>query len=313
VPDDDAGGSPAAPTPANPAASPRPGRPPRRAAAILLTWGVVGLVLVIVVVLVVVKLTSSSSPPGTAPLASPLPAAVTQQVTNIPASVYDAVGITSPSVAVTPPTVVGGGTVWTVDGKPGVLYVGAEFNPFCAAQRWAIVAALSRFGKFAGLQATQSSSTDVFGDTQTVTFAGATFTSRYVTVDLREHYGNVQNSSGTGWTVLDPLTADEVALADRYDVPRYTGAATKGQAVPFTDIADRVVAGTSYSPSILQGLTTTQIAAGLSAPKDPVTQAIVASANYLSASVCSVDGDQPASVCTSRGVDDASKALGLAS
>ncbi|HEY1734502.1 MAG TPA: DUF929 family protein [Acidimicrobiales bacterium] len=305
--DDVAGESPA-PTP-----SPRPARAPRRATTILLTWGVVGLVLVIVVVLVVIKLTSSSTPPGTAPLASPLPAAVTQQLTHIPAAVYDAVGVTSPSVAVTPPTVVAGRSVWTVNGKPGVLYVGAEFNPFCAAQRWAIVAALARFGKFAGLQTTQSSSTDVFGDTQTVTFASATFTSRYVTVALRERYGNVQNSSGTGWAVLDRLTGTEAAVTNRYDTPQYTGAATKGQSVPFMDVANRVVAGTSYSPSILQGLTTSQIATGLSTSKDPVTQAIVASANYLSASICSVDGYRPASVCTSRGVADASKALGLAS
>lgn len=304
--DDDPGASPA-PTP-----PPRPARAPRRATTTLLTWGVVGLVLVIVVVLVVIKLTSSSPPPGTAPLASPLPSGVTQQLAHIPAAVYDAVGVTSPSVAVTPPTVVAGRSVWTVDGKPGVLYVGAEFNPFCAAQRWAVVAALARFGKFAGLQTTQSSSTDVFGDTQTVTFAGATFTSRYVTVAFREHYGNVQNSSGTGWAVLDRLTGTEAAIANRYDTPQYTGAATKGQSVPFMDIANQVVAGTSYSPSILQGLTTSQIATGLSTPKDPVTQAIVASANYLSASVCSVDGDRPASVCTSRGVADASKVLGLA-
>src|SRR4051812_14747932 len=32
----------------------------------------------------------------------------------------------------------------TADGKPLVLYVGAEYCPFCAAQRWAMVQALSR-------------------------------------------------------------------------------------------------------------------------------------------------------------------------
>ena len=34
----------------------------------------------------------------------------------------------------------------TADGKPKVLYVGAEYCPFCAAERWPMVVALSRFG-----------------------------------------------------------------------------------------------------------------------------------------------------------------------
>ncbi len=33
-------------------------------------------------------------------------------------------------------------------GKPEVLFVGAEFCPFCAAERWPLIVALSRFGHF---------------------------------------------------------------------------------------------------------------------------------------------------------------------
>jgi hypothetical protein len=44
-----------------------------------------------------------------------------------------------------------------------------------------------------------------------------------------------------------------------------------------------------------------------------VTQAIIASANYLSAGTCAIDGQQPASVCTSKGVTAASKSLKLTS
>ena len=223
-------------------------------------------------------------------------------------------GVTSPSVAVTPPKVVSRPTrSGRSTASPGSSTSAPSSARSARPQRWALVASLSRFGKFAGLQndAVQLERT-VFGNTQTVTFADATFTSRYVTVALRERYSNVQNSSGTGWAVLERSTGTRCRLTNRYDTPRYTGAATKGQAVPFMDIGNRVIAGTSYSPSILQGLTTSQIATGLSTPKDPVTQAIVASANYLSASVCSVDGEQPASVCTSQGVTAAAKALGLA-
>ncbi len=38
--------------------------------------------------------------------------------------------------------------------------MGAEYCPFCAAQRWAMVNAFSRFGTFTGLTTTHSSSTD---------------------------------------------------------------------------------------------------------------------------------------------------------
>ena len=33
-------------------------------------------------------------------------------------------------------------------GKCLVFFMGAEFCPFCAAERWAIVGALDRFGKW---------------------------------------------------------------------------------------------------------------------------------------------------------------------
>ncbi len=90
------------------AAAPRrsPGGPapgPRRSPTALLTWGAVALVLIVVVVLVVVKLTGTSSPSASGATAQPVPAQIEQQVTNIPASVYNTVGVSSPTVAVSPP------------------------------------------------------------------------------------------------------------------------------------------------------------------------------------------------------------------
>src|SRR5205823_15010475 len=43
-------------------------------------------------------------------------------------------------------------------GKPEVLYIGAEYCPFCAAERWSLVYALARFGTFKGLLLSTSSS-----------------------------------------------------------------------------------------------------------------------------------------------------------
>ena len=39
----------------------------------------------------------------------------------------------------------------TSAGKPEVLYVATEYCPFCAAQSWPLIIALSHFGQFSGL------------------------------------------------------------------------------------------------------------------------------------------------------------------
>src|SRR6266568_183753 len=52
------------------------------------------------------------------------------------------------------------GPLLTASGKPEIVYVGAEYCPFCAAERWALSVALSRFGSFSGLRLIHSSSTD---------------------------------------------------------------------------------------------------------------------------------------------------------
>ena len=96
-------------------------------------------------------------------------------VTNIPASVYNKVGVTSPTVAVTPPTVISGQPPMTLNGKsPAMLYYGAEYCPYCAAERWAMTAALSRFGTWSNLKITASSHTDVDPETHTFSYYGAT-------------------------------------------------------------------------------------------------------------------------------------------
>ena len=63
-----------------------------------------------------------------------------------------------------------------------------------------------------------------------------------------------------------------------------------------------VVAGSSFSPSVLGGLSQDQIVTDLSLPTSPVAQAILASANEITAAICSATGDRPAAVCSTRGV-----------
>jgi len=300
------------PRPAPQAPPPDPDAVTRRPATSLLAWGTVALVLVIVIVLVVIKITGGpvAPTPTTVPAPTPAPPAVVKAVTSIPASVYDAVGVKSTDAAVTPPTLLHGQPDLTSGGKPEIVFVGDEFSPYCAAERWPIVAALSRFGTFGTtLDAMQSGSVEVFPGTPTFTFVDTHYRSRYLSALLVEHYGNKKNSAGTAYSVLEPLTPEIKTLLARYD--RSTSA-SPGGIVPFVDIANQaVVAGGELSPAVLQQLSANDIATGLSDPHAPATQAIVAAANYLSATICEADGEQPARVCTSAGVRAATSALGL--
>lgn len=277
----------------------------------LLTWGTVALVLLIVVVLVVAKLTGStpSTTSNTAAPPQPAPAAVVAAVTKIPATVYDTVGVTSSVAMVTPPTVVHGQAPLDYGGKPGVLFVGSEFCPFCAAERWAVAAALSRFGRFTVLPQSESGSQEVFASTPTFTFDGARYESRYIGTDFVETYSDARDSTGTGYGPLEQLTRGQRAL-----LRRYRRSSSPTAVAPFLDVDNQAVqVGGLFSPAVLQQLSMSQIATGLADPKDPATQAIVAAANYLSAAICDADGGRPASVCTSKGVQAAQAAMHPAS
>ncbi len=290
-----------------------PTKAQRRSTSTLLTWGAVALVIVIVAVLVIVKLTGSSTPSGGGNAYEPAPATIVKQVTQIPASVYDTVGVTAPVTQITPPTQTTGQAPLTFKdstgaSKPGVLYLGAEYCPYCAAERWAVIASLSRFGTFTGLGLTASSTSDVYPGTPSFTFYKSTMSSDHLVFKGIEQYTNIPTASG-GYTALVNPTAAELALVEKFDTAKFIPNGQTG-AIPFMTIGNQfLVSGASYSPSILNGLTREQIASGLSDPTNPVTQAIVATSNYISASICKITGGQPANVCTSKGVQAAAKAM----
>ena len=81
----------------------------------------------------------------------------------------------------------------TVDGKPKIVFVGAEYCPFCAAERWSMIYWLSQFGTFKGLTQIQSSSTDIYPDTNTFTFYKSSYTSQYVDFNPNEVEDRDQN------------------------------------------------------------------------------------------------------------------------
>jgi hypothetical protein len=56
------------------------------------------------------------------------------------------------------------GSPYLSNGKPVVLYIGAEFCQYCAIERWALIMALMRFGNFTSLHYMTSAPSE--GDTR---------------------------------------------------------------------------------------------------------------------------------------------------
>src|SRR5689334_13052133 len=152
---------------------------------IMITVGSTLVVLVIVAVFVVVKLAqgSPSSSGNSSTTGTLLPASVSSQVTGVPATTLDRVGKGAvPAFTQGQPALIAGsGAPLTSGGKPQMLYIGAEFCPYCAATRWSMAIALSRFGTLTTpLRGIHSSSTDTDPNTATLTFYKTGYTSKYL-------------------------------------------------------------------------------------------------------------------------------------
>jgi hypothetical protein len=263
-----------------------------------LTSASVGVVVIVLIVIVLVNQVGGSV---NATQNTPLSATVASAVLHPNPSVIQSVGSGSqPGEMVRLP---GNTVLRDSSGKPMVVYVGAEYCPFCAAERWSMVYWLSQFGTFKGLSEIRSSSTDVYPNTSSFTFYRSSYTSS--SVDF------------SGFEILDRnsnklMTASALAqsLFTKYDTPPYT---TQAAGFPFIDIGGLyVLYSTSYTPNLLANLTWDQIAAKLSNPNDPVTKAIVGNANIMTAATCIATGDVPASVCSSstiQAIEPALKAL----
>ena len=273
---------------------------------IYIASGSIIVVLVIVLVFVVVKLNSSSKVTDTSsngPTGSALSSLIST-TTSVPASTLDAVGSGSGQVYAKPIQPITG-TLLTENGKPEMLYIGAEYCPYCAAERWALIVALSRFGTFTGLSTVHSArqngagENEPYPDTPTWTFVHATYTSQYLTFTPVETFTNIPDSANKGYTPLQTPTSAEEALLVKYDVPPLVPAGYQG-AIPFVDFGNKyAIGGASYDPGDLAGLSWATIASDLSNPNTTVAKAVDGTANLITAAICGLTNNAPASACTS--------------
>jgi hypothetical protein len=302
--------------PQEPEVRPRPvdGRPHNRTARF--AWGAVAVILVGVIALVVFALTGPPPSPGVVHRVV-TSSGIVAELAGVPASVFDSVGVTATQTPLVAPRVVPEQPPLTAKGKPEILFVGADFCPFCGAERWPLIVALSRFGHFTVLHNVQTAALSVFSSIQTFSFVGSSYTSPYLTFTGTELYSDAVNAHGA-YTRIATLSPAQSALVARYGGGSAAGSASGSY--PFVDIGNTMVASTSgFSPAVLVGQSQSTIAGSLSQadqpsgqPTDqPIGQAIVSSANYLTAGICLATDHRPQAVCSSRSVRVADQALGI--
>ena len=261
---------------------------------LLITGGSTLAVLVIVLVFIIVKVGqgSSNNSGNTSSTGTLLPASVASQVTGVPAATLDRVGRgTVPSFTQgKAPFAPGSGPPVIKAGKPEMLYIGAEFCPYCAAMRWSMAVALSRFGTLTPLHGIHSSSTDVNPNTATLTFYKTGYNSNYLS------FTPVEVTTVSRAPLQNPTKAQNAIWA-KYE----PDANTRGY--PFIAFGNKLVMkGPIYAAAVLQGKSWSQIAAALKDPASPIAQSVNGAANYITGAICQMTNDQPASVCNSAAV-----------
>ena len=190
----------------------------------------------------------------------------------------------------------GSGPPLTDSGRPEVLYVASEYCPYCAMENWPLIVALSRFGQFTGLATSRSPEFEHIAPVDSWTFYGSHYTSPYLAFVPVERYSNVllnakaDPNAGESYRKLQQLTPAQQAILAKYDKPGST---------PFLDFGNRAVQVGSglIPPQLMTGKSWPQLAAALRQPKTDLGAVMLYEADSLTAELCRLTGDRPASAC----------------
>ncbi len=170
-------------------------------------------------------------------------------------------------------------------GKLFVFFMGAEYCPYCAAERWAIVRSLQKFGQWDGLKQTISAARDEpFLNLPTYDFTKATYTSPHIDFVAREVKDREFNP-------LQKLLKTEEKLLRKFNPKKE---------IPFLLIAGRFTQiGSGFTPKIFIGHTFRQTETELKKVESEIRKTIDDEANIISALLC-VSG-LPPELCKEAG------------
>lgn len=216
--------------------------------------------------------------------------------------------------------------------RPLVVFVAAEYCPYCAAIRWPLVIALERFGTLQHLDLTASSPLQPFGDTPSLSFRSTGYSSPFLRFSATEEFSNacpardvVANSgrdlslptwespayvcNGVSFRRLaKPSLLVSGILSTVDSVPDFTLA--KAGSIPFIDFGGRFAeAGTILPPALFHGADWRAVVASLGRPDVGLGRAILSVANRFTAILCRLTRGRPGSVCHSAAVRAAARLL----
>jgi len=184
--------------------------------------------------------------------------------------------------------------------KPMIVYIGADFCPYCAALRWPLVIALMRFGHFEGLRYMRSASDDVYPNTITFDFHKMDYQSAYVRLEAvevqdREHHA------------LEKPDKAQMALFRKFDAQPYT---QYPGAIPFLYMNGRYVSvGSPVSPGLFKDMTWESVVTKLASGDSDLAKQVVGAANQYTAAICQMTNGEPSQVCEASGIAAAGQRL----
>ena len=178
-------------------------------------------------------------------------------------------------------------TTVTLENKQYFLYVGAQFCPFCAAERWSIVKALANFGTWSGLGPDTSADEEAgFSKIPTYSLLNAKYESQYIS------FGHKEPADRSG----KPFPGQELTDFEKQWNDKYN---PKG-GIPFLFLGGKYIQLSSgFSPGLLSGKTYAQVKADVdSNVNTPYVIAINKEADILTAYLCKSTNNQPSAICT---------------
>jgi len=182
------------------------------------------------------------------------------------------------------------GSQFVTNGKPTIVFIGAEFCPYCAVERWAIITALNRFGNFSSLHYTTSANDE--GDYASFTFVNSSYRSNYISFRPFEDEDRSGNALQTVPSNYSTVWGDF------------------GNGFPFLDFGNTYVIKVSLLafPDILTGQNWTAILNDIST-SDATGLQIRQAANLITSVICKVTGETPAAVCTAPPIESVTSAI----
>ena len=180
------------------------------------------------------------------------------------------------------------------NGKPMVLYVGADYCPYCAVTRWSLILALMRFGNFTELHYMTSSAVDYAPNTPTFTFYNSRYSSSIINFTGFEIAKNIFNSTINNYEPLQTVPSQYNNVVVFYS-EKYTG--SPNYSIPIVDYGNySVEIGAMAEPLPLKGDNWSTIIGDLKNPNTGISQGIVGAADVMTAQICHAINNN-ASVC----------------